>query len=315
MTAWLLAALWFLPLAEEVSHSPGNITLIWNFFIHNTSHGQPLIAAFRAWASMLAAVLLPSEISLGGGSLLDDTVPAAAVVVAVAEVIALISIAVWARRTRQPGLARLVLFALVSDAVALISLTRIVGDGILDYEVFWITALGVLNAGIIGGSVVCVALDRFRHLTAGPAWTRALVQGLPVGVAAFLCLNQIDRARLGHLPVTLSSPYAARFSSSVRVFLDDHHFHRPLMIIGSDVWSMAAGVLLELDRAGVPVAVEHDWLEVFPPPFAADGREDVDLSVSDTDEHLVLAARPGNMLVTRSETIYIDALPRDARAR
>src|SRR5439155_16698998 len=33
VSAWLLAALWFLPAAEQVSHHPGNMTILWRFFV------------------------------------------------------------------------------------------------------------------------------------------------------------------------------------------------------------------------------------------------------------------------------------------
>jgi hypothetical protein len=71
---------------------------------------------------------------------------------------------------------------------------------------------------------------------------------------------------------------------------------------------MTAGVLLQLNKLGVPFAVEDSWLPMFPQTFAAIGDEDAEISVSGTNAHDQLANRPGNVLVTSAGTVYVDAV-------
>ena len=94
-----------------------------------------------------------------------------------------------------------------------------------------------------------------------------------------------------------------------QAYMADHQVRKPLVRIGEDVWGTTAGVLLELDRAGVPFAVEESWMPMFPQSFAANGNEDAELAFVDTDEHLRLITRPDNVPVADTTAFYADAVP------
>jgi hypothetical protein len=47
---------------------------------------------------------------------------------------------------------------------------------------------------------------------------------------------------------------------------------------------------------------------MFPQTFAAIGDEDAEISVSGTNAHDQLASRPGNVLVTSADSVYVDAV-------
>jgi hypothetical protein len=130
----------------------------------------------------------------------------------------------------------------------------------------------------------------------------------PLASCMFGCIEQLNRARAGHLPVTHSSPAAERLGAAVRDYVNGQTVHRPLFRIGEDVWGMTAGMLLQLNRLGVPFAVEDSWLPMFPQTFAANGHEDVEISVSGGTAHDRLARRPGNVPVTSADTVYVDAV-------
>ena len=68
--AWVLAALWFLPLAEELSRPGGNLSAMWQF-ARRPPHGGTFTQAFDAWAGALtgvfrAALPLPQGRLIGG---------------------------------------------------------------------------------------------------------------------------------------------------------------------------------------------------------------------------------------------------------
>jgi hypothetical protein len=108
--------------------------------------------------------------------------------------------------------------------------------------------------------------------------------------------------------VTLSSPVAGLFGTSLRDYVHETGVQRPLFRIDEDVWGSAVGALLELNRAGVPFAVEYSWLPMFPQTFAATGDEDAEITISNDDRHRQLAERPGDVLIAGSDGVYFDAV-------
>jgi hypothetical protein len=177
----------------------------------------------------------------------------------------------------------------------------------MDHELFWLTGVGVLNLSVIAGAA---GLWVRRH--SGPFEVDArvipVVCGSLVAVCVFVSLGQLARARAGHLPMTLSSPVAGRFGKSLRDYVHETGVQRPLFRIGEEAWGSAAGALLELDRAGVPFAVEHSWLPMFPQTFTATGDEDAEITVSNDERHRQLAERPGDVLIVSSDGVYFDAV-------
>src|SRR5215831_19688847 len=59
-TAAVLALLWALPIAEQLTHSPGNMTQLWTFFVKQSHPGQRFAVAFSAWSEMLTGPLRPA---------------------------------------------------------------------------------------------------------------------------------------------------------------------------------------------------------------------------------------------------------------
>src|ERR1700722_19115170 len=67
VTLCVLAALWAVPVWEEMTRTPGNLTRLWRFFFTGHREGQPLRSAYIAWTDMLAGVLRP-DLRLAEGS-------------------------------------------------------------------------------------------------------------------------------------------------------------------------------------------------------------------------------------------------------
>jgi hypothetical protein len=306
VTSVVAAALWLLPVAEQVTHSPGNLTLLWRFFVGNPGLGQPFGTALAAWAVMMAAPLGPNLL-LATGEPLVAPADGTLVILSLLQLLALAAIAVWAARTGHKAFGWLAALALLASLVGLWSVTRI-RERIMDHEVFWLTAVGSLNLGVILGG--CGLFVQQRLTSVAQTFERAapFLQALLVAACMFVCIEQLNRARAGHLPVTHSSQVAERLGAGVRDYVNGQAVHKPLVRIGEDVWGMTAGMLLQLDKLGVPFAVEDSWLPMFPQTFAAIGDEDAEISVSGTNAHDQLANRPGNVLVTSADRVYVDAV-------
>jgi hypothetical protein len=56
-------------------------------------------------------------------------------------------------------------------------------------------------------------------------------------------------------------------------------------------------VILRLQKADVPVAVEDDWIAMFTPAFAATGREAVTLEIDAKPQHVRRLGKPGDQVV------------------
>src|SRR5690242_5345124 len=58
-TAAVLALLWALPIAQQLTASPGNMTELWRFFVSQSHAGQRWGSAFSAWSDMLTGLVRP----------------------------------------------------------------------------------------------------------------------------------------------------------------------------------------------------------------------------------------------------------------
>jgi hypothetical protein len=307
---WVLLAMWFLPAAEQAAHAPGNLTLLWRFFVSGSGPGQPIDAAVQAWAEMLAAPLT-SGVALAGGSPFDAAASPAALVLAALQVVGLVAVAGWSRRVRSAGLEWLALIALLASLVGLWSVTRIEGR-LMDHAIFWLTGIGVVNLATIAagaGLYVRGKVGDEGALFQGARRAAPLAHGALVTLCVLVAATGLRQVYAGRLPVTLSSPIVGQLGAALRDYVGANGVKRPLVRIGQDVWGTAAGAVLELNRAGIPFAVERSWLPMFPQSYAPGGDEDVEIAVSSRDAHLALGERAGNILVVSSGGVYFDAVP------
>jgi hypothetical protein len=304
-TAWVLALTCFLPAAEAVAHPPGNVVALVRFFAA-PQEGNSRVDAIAAWADGLTAALRPG-FTLAYGRSIAPTLSASHVWLAVMLVIGSIGAAVWAFRLRRIGLAWLGLMAAAGSLVTLWSATR-VGGGFNDHFVFWFAGVGLVDAAVIvsaAGEVIGGAIADAGLLVEmmSPA-----VHGALLAAVLMVGLFQIDRARQGSFPVTVSLPSISTFDDSIAEYLGREHVRRPLFRIAGERWDIAVGMLQELDRRGIRFAIEDDWNLMFPDQFHASGDEDAELTVTGALEAPELAARAGNVTIDRSSRARVEAI-------
>src|SRR6202163_138579 len=67
VTLCLLVALWAIPIWEEMTRTPGNLTKLWRFFFTGHRIAQPFRSDYVAWTDMLTGILRP-DLRLPEGS-------------------------------------------------------------------------------------------------------------------------------------------------------------------------------------------------------------------------------------------------------
>ena len=294
LTAALLLVLWIPPVVEQLKGSPGNLTQIARFFSrHGASHtfaeiAGAVVGPLGAVPMQLAKLVIPStsdERFLGAGFLsllLVALLPAAR--------------ASASRRGDAEGRA-LSTVAIVSFVVALWSVLKI-RDEIHDYLVLWLAAVGL--AGWTALVVTGLGRENESLPKRSSKWAR------PVGVAlaaAIGLLATVSNARKipAQAPVATTPIEGVRdLTGEVRAWLAKNRIERPVFAIGThDTWVPAAGLFLNLHKAGISFAVEEEWWPMFGRAFRPSGREGVQLVLGDGVLGAALAPRPDYELVGR----------------
>jgi len=302
----LLVVLWLPPLVEQIRETPGNLTLIARF-LRTSGSAHAFTEVIGAVAPPLAAapvrlatLLVPStsdQRSIGAGFL-------------TLLLVALLPLARAAAGRRGDAVARVLsTVGLVSLAAALWSVLKIRGE-IFDYLVLWTAAVGVVG----WSALAAVALGPAAEGPPGGAGDALARRTGLVAVAAALLLAALATAsnarRVKDEAPVAGSPIAPLLdlSEKIRASLAESRVRRPLFSIGThDTWVPAAGVFLNLHKAGIPFAVEEAWWPMFGRAFRPTGREDVRVVLGDLSLDGALGPRPDHRFVARSgdTTVYV----------
>jgi hypothetical protein len=261
----ILAALWTMPLVEQMTRDPGNMSLILRFF-----SGE---SAGHTWGEALAIVT--REIAWPWSYILFGTLPWYAPYPplegwrqAVGGAFALGQIgllAFWSVRLRAPSFFRaLACVCLACTIVAVLATTRVSGE-IRPYVTAWISMVGVMGSLAAIGPVLA---------------SRGLA--LPIGRdqgAFILAVGLAIPVALVGRPLVQDSQFqpARSVSDAVRAELLESGVHRPHVAIqtGSpELFYAASAVLLQLHKADVAFSVDRAWLNFFGERWHPSGRED-----------------------------------------
>jgi hypothetical protein len=303
VSAWLLVLLWSGPLAEQLSGDPGNLTLLWQFFVADRER-PTVAAAYVAWSNNLGALFVP-DVRLRNNAF----VPSAAtwpLVWAAAETLLLIPAIAWLRSTGRRFDAAFASVVLGGLLVSLWSVTRIV-DTITEYGIVWISAIGVLASAALAGTSILMVAARTRTARVLPGATRTIV--LAVCVAALTAKTWTSFAGYqAEAPLPRGQRQARDLYQSVSIFIRDAHVRKPLLRMRGDTWSATAGVALQLQLAGQDFAVEPGALALFTRAFAPDGREDVEITFLRRPNEEEVQHRLGSVRVAAVGDVYAEAV-------
>jgi len=274
--SWMWAAalallLWLPPLVEQATHRPGNLIAIAKFF-SSRSRGQSIGVATAAWASALASPF-ESRFRIADGTALNP--PGWwAYLVAAAQVAGVVAMARVARG-REQRVFWMAVSCGVATIVAWASATRI-HDRIVDHEVFWMSVLGPLNAGVIVGGAVTLAWPSLARPV--EIWSTSVRIAIVAAMLlltlwpAFIGAQGMQRALERLQPV--DDHAVDVLVAAIDRFVSDTHARRPMFHIEPQVWPIAAGALLQVEKSGLTFAVSDPWVFMFGEPLAPTGAED-----------------------------------------
>jgi hypothetical protein len=296
LTMWVLAVLWFLPVAEQVTEqargAQGNLATLWQFFTSPDRHGQLPAAAFTAWGETLSA-MLRREIHVGWGLVFRSGSGWMAPILSVLQVSLLVVIAIRSGRQGRRFTCALAALLALTSLVGFWSAKRVEGP-LVDYAIFWVSGLGALNLAVV--------VDELLEL----AWRRPIHRSRPIAIAACAALwlavaaigvHQVRLAVVRAAAPGLHERIAMTLSEQIGEYLRNHAGTKPLIRIDPAVWSDAAGVVVALQRTGVPFGVDRDWRWMFTDALAPAGDENVILTIGREGVRDQLAAESGAITI------------------
>lgn len=250
--AALVAAAWIPPAVEELSHHPGNLTLLARFAVRR-SGGYPLRTAMGATGAALSVLPVGArwvlrngvENRLGAGPWWAVALTAAYLVV-----MAGATAGAWRRERRFAG--DLAAITGVAILAAVFAMSRVTGP-ISFYLLTWITVLPVTGLA----AVILTVAPGGREGTLGLLGAAAVVAGLIVARSG--TVHDYDRhASAVAMDATgrVASVLGPAAGGRVRVH-----------VVTADTWQVAAGVGLQLERGGARLEVDDDWVFLFGDAF------------------------------------------------
>ena len=286
---WAFALMWYLPLLEQVQAGPGgNLAHIVGYFLADSTFETPTMAtAFIALSYALwTAIEFGARIPYGGSVPSPTDFDLSAIVWSVLQLVLLAAGGLWAALTRRAFPTALCLVGLVAVGAAFWSITRVDGP-LRAYLVFWISICGVINTAALVGLVVdwawgALPLHNVRIASvAGPVTVAVFGTVLAAHGTSVLHDNH-QRFLDGTGYLRAERQRSRALFAAVEEDLRRHHRSRPLIRIHRQ-WPEAAGVALQLHKAGVPLAIQDRSLFMFTEAFMATGVEDVELLFTDLE--------------------------------
>ena len=299
LTGAVLVVLWAVPLFEQVTPHGGNMARLWQFFSSPAGGAAPAVA-FEAWADMLTAPLRPG-LAMPRGLLVPHDGAGWRGVAAVAELIAIAGVALWALRSSRPFHLWLAIELFGIGVLGLLAVSRI-PDGIHDHEVFWLSGVGWLMAAT-ALSVPMTWLDEPLSRRLAVVTSLLFVAGLSaIGVRELM--NIAERSRV----MERGDRRTEQATRAVEGAIEKAGARRVKVLMDQPVWETAAGVVLQLRKKGVSVAVQPGLEHMFAGTAAADGTEDLEVAFCGGPCHERLLSRPGNMVLLFGDGLAIDAI-------
>lgn len=310
---WVLAAVallqlvWLPTLADELTGHPGNLTRIWRFFFE-TAETQTMVAALRSWSTMLIGLLQPDLTVAVGVGFAGSSSPWPMVLGALAvATLPIVAVARWRDGHRFES--SLAIACFTASAVGFWSVLHIRGL-IGDYQLFWLSVLGIFDLTLMLGLMVNAAR---RWMPVGPSTlpvARAAAVLLGIGTGLIGVSHLMLATRSTQLPD--ENEIVRRLTVQMRQGLSSMGAHRPLFRMDGSPWGIGSGLMLQLARASLAFSIDPDVAARFDPHLSSIGEEDVLVTLSGSDRHRELAARPGNATLATSDWarvhLYLDAV-------
>jgi hypothetical protein len=251
-TVWLLAALWFFPLAEEVVHNPsGNMDQVLRFFRSEPSGSHSIT---EAWALFSHDYLGPLASTFENvvGHRAPTELPwwepvAAAVLLILGSAVA------WRLRRREPFRACLLAFCIVGGLAAVWSAYRVPG-GYWDYQLFWASVLGAWTLALI---VPLTSVSLLLRMDVPARIHTAL------GVLIVVITLTVSITRLVSWQKTAAEDQTLfELYSDVHAYAEAANIPRPVLNHTPGTWADVVGLVLQFAKRGFAIASSDDLINI-----------------------------------------------------
>jgi hypothetical protein len=288
--------MWIPPLIDEVTGNPGNLTVLWNFFM---SHGPQhhWLEALSALGHNLDIFELPQ---LLGSGYTDMAVRSSAHVAVVGVFVFLCLGLIGAGLVARDRFAQAAGVILLAAVAAITYSIRDVLGPVYEYLLLWVTTLPV----VLG----LAWLELLLHLRLG----RSTVMSRNIQVAAALIvlmvigsLSAVRTAGFQALPPEPPNVQRAGYLSDQVEAAVDRNPNQPVLLeLNSlEMWPMAAAIGLQLVKHGHPIRFRDEWLFMFGRETRIRGDERVAIVVvSAADAAAYASAHPTAQLVASTDT-------------
>lgn len=296
LTLWVVAVLWLLPLAEQLTEqargAQGNLATLWQFFTSPDRHGQTPGVAFTAWGETLSA-MLGRQIPVGWGNVFRSRNDWIATMLSVVQVVLLALTAIRSGRQGRRFTCALSALLVLTSLVSFWSASRVEGP-LVDYAIFWVSALGAFNLAVLVNELLDLA------------WRRPIPWSRPMALAASAALwlavagigvHQLRLAAARAAAPGLHERGAMTLSEQVREYFRNQGDMKPLIRIDPPVWADAAGVVVTLQKMGVPFRIDRGWQFMFTDVLAPRGDENVTLTIGREGVRDQLVAESGAITI------------------
>ena len=264
----LFIALWIPPIVEEWRYHPGNLSRIRDFLEpQGRAHAWP--AAVALWSDLLSGLFRPGFVIPWGGLMPVDRTGRTELIAYVQ--IALVALGtLTAARERQVFQRSMGILLIVASSVSLWSVTRLTGD-LFHYAIFWVTALGVLNAAFI----LDMLLDALGIRISGRGHRLITAACLACAAIALFPVWRETSTLLANPEQRLTDGLKTRqLAGDLEGYMRAHpSLGRPLIRMDVESWPIGAGIIVHLEKAGFAFAVERGWVTMFSEAVGPDGRE------------------------------------------
>ena len=302
--------LWVIPLWDQVLGS-GNAGEIMRFFLSDNGGARPSLSiALSAVAYGLSAAVRPHENLAVGNVLISASALGSLAVVWTALQVSLRLVVVWwAARERRPFHSSLGVLCLVTTVVAGWSALNVRGP-MRDYLVFWMSAVGVANVTVLAAAAACWAASALRHrgivtvARVGPkAATTFLLLVCFLGTTGLVQDYRRTLAGDGRFPVRREAVRVLFHGLEDRMRTEGYDSARIRMVPQARV--VAAGVVLQLQKAGIPIAVADPWVPMFTEALRSTTTQDVVFHFVGPELDAELRHRSDQVLIARHGSVSV----------
>jgi hypothetical protein len=294
LTAVVLIAAWALPVGQQLTHTPGNMRRIAEFFLSQDAARPSIAVSIRAAGAMVAGLFRPAFQVAPGWSFEPVEWRWVIVTIAIAVMLALIVRAEWRRGGRYNAALGACCLALIGAGH--LSATNIRGT-ITDHQLFWLSIVGVVSVAVI---VTGVIQPRLHNISRAPLTVITLL--LYAASCAMTFRAFVDRA---NPPRFIESRTVETLTGAVTAAVRNGLVDRILVEVDPQAWDIAAGIVLHLSKADIHVRVDPRLVWLYGVPYRADGLENTLLTVAKAEKHKTVMQQPGRVLLGERHGVFV----------